>query len=126
MAKQLNFRPTWNRVLIEKEEPDEKIGMFYIPDVSKPVPCVARVIAVGPGYYDDAGNFVATTVKPGDRVFINRWAGYQVAMNGKKLIWLYEFRDNRTDIWGLVEEGVHVTTPMPKSKRVDREYQNIG
>lgn len=123
----LNYQPTWNRVLVEKEEPPEKLGSFWVPDVSKLEPFIARVIAVGPGYFDEEGNHVPMTVKPGDRILMNRWAGYQVTLDGKVYYWIYQFADNRTDIWGIVPEGMSVEAIFPKQSQVDRydRYQSV-
>lgn len=119
----VNFQPTFNRVLVEKEEVDDKLGSFFIPELSKVEGLMARVIAVGPGYYTEDGVFFPTTVKPGDRVLVSRWAGYQVKINGKEYMWMYEFRDKRNDIWGLVPEGVSVQPVYPKQSKVDRVGQ---
>ena len=77
------MQPTRDRVLVKADLPPEKIGSIFVPDSAKTnktpmmeslkaIPGI--VVAVGPGHYDDDGDFVATTVKPGDKVWVSsRW-----------------------------------------------------
>ncbi len=77
------MQPTRDRVLVKADPPPEKVGSIFLPDSAitnktpmmdglKAVPGI--VVAVGPGFYDDDGDFVPTTVKPGDKVWVtSRW-----------------------------------------------------
>jgi chaperonin GroES len=42
------------------------------------------VIAVGPGEYDEKGNFVTPSVEPGDRIVLHTMAGQQFEHEGEK------------------------------------------
>jgi co-chaperonin GroES (HSP10) len=61
------IEPMHDRVLVERlPEPD---GRIIIPDVAKKVAVRCKVIAVGPGRWED-GVFTKTAVKPGDVVLV--------------------------------------------------------
>ena len=85
-------------------------GGLYIPDTAKTKPQEGVVEAVGPGAYEaekhgkkkEAGKkrkFIPTTVKPGDHVIYERYAGQTYKINGEERILVRE-----RDILGILTE----------------------
>lgn len=62
------IEPMHDRVLVERlDEP--QTGLIIIPDAYKKVAVKCKVLAVGPGRWED-GVFTKTAVKPGDVVLV--------------------------------------------------------
>ena len=79
----MKLQPLNDRILVKRLESEEKTaGGLYIPDTAKEKPSKGEVIAVGPGKVDDNGNSVALTVKKGDMVLFNKYAGTEVKLDG--------------------------------------------
>ena len=79
----MKLQPLNDRILVKRLESEEKTaGGLYIPDTDKEKPSKGEVIAVGPGKVDDNGNRVALTVKKGDMVLFNKYAGTEVKLDG--------------------------------------------
>lgn len=58
------IRPIKNRVLVRQDPPQDKIGIFYVPQGSENYPNYGTVEAVGPG--------VTENIKVGDRILFKR------------------------------------------------------
>ena len=79
----MKLQPLNDRLLVKRLESEEKTaGGLYIPDTAKEKPSKGQVVAVGPGKVDDNGNRVALTVKKGDMVLFNKYAGTEVKLDG--------------------------------------------
>ena len=66
MAK-MNFRPLHDRVVVQRIDAEEKTkGGIIIPDTAKEKPQEGKIVAVGPGGRDEAGNLIKPDVKVGD------------------------------------------------------------
>ncbi len=79
----MNLKPLNDRVLVKRLESEEKTaGGLYIPDTAKEKPSRGEVVAVGPGKVADDGKAVAMTVKAGDVVLFNKYAGTEVKLDG--------------------------------------------
>lgn len=76
------------RVLVRREATADKLDSLYIPETAKRRPQEATVVAVGPE---------VTTVSPGMRVLIGRYAGVEIGKGGDTLIW-------ERDVLGILEE----------------------
>ena len=77
------IRPLGDRVLIEVlEEEVQKKGSLYIPDTAKEKPSKGEVVAVGPGKTTDDGKKLVMTVKAGDLVLFNKYAGTEIKLDG--------------------------------------------
>jgi len=63
------IQPMHDRVLVERLPQPETIGRIIIPEVARAVAVKCKVIAVGPGRWED-GVFTKTAVKPGDVVLV--------------------------------------------------------
>jgi chaperonin GroES len=92
--------PAGHRVLIKLDAAEEKTaGGLYIPDSNKEKPLRGTVIAAGPGKRLDSGDRLPMTVKEGDRVFIPKYSGVDIELNGDELRLLYE-----DDVLGFIRE----------------------
>ncbi len=79
----MNLKPLNDRVLVKRLESEEKTaGGLYIPDTAKEKPSKGEVVAAGPGKTDDTGKRVAMTVKAGDQVLFNKYAGTEIKLDG--------------------------------------------
>lgn len=96
----MNIRVLGNRVLLRRIEEDSVTpGGIYIPDAAKKKSVRAEVVEVGPGKVNDAGVFIETTVKPGDKVLITKWAGSEINYKGDTLLFVEE-----QDILGVEQQ----------------------
>lgn len=79
----MNLMPLNDRVLVKRLESEEKTaGGLYIPDTAKEKPSRGEVVAAGPGKVADDGKRVEMTVKAGDVVLFNKYAGTEVKLDG--------------------------------------------
>ena len=79
----MNLKPLNDRVLVKRLESEEKTaGGLFIPDTAKEKPSKGEVIAVGPGKTADDGKLIAMTVKKGDLVLFNKYAGTEIKLDG--------------------------------------------
>lgn len=78
----MKLQPLNDRALVKRLESEEKTaGGLYIPDTAKEKPSKGIVVAVGPGKFDEAGNRIPMTVKVGDQVLFNKYAGTEVKLD---------------------------------------------
>lgn len=94
----MKFKPLHDRVLVEREESDEKsAGGIIIPDTAKEKPMQGKIIAVGSGSKDDQGKVTPLDVKAGDTVLFGKWSGTEIKLDGTDYIIMKE-----SDIMGIV------------------------
>ncbi|SHN48746.1 co-chaperone GroES [Desulfovibrio litoralis] len=75
----MKLTPLHDRVLVKRLESEEKTaGGLYIPDTAKEKPSKGEIIAVGPGKVSKDGKAIPMTVKVGDKVLFNKYAGSEV------------------------------------------------
>lgn len=95
----MKFRPLHDRVLVQRIEEEEKTaGGIIIPDSAKEKPSEGKVIAVGAGARNEAGELITPDVSVGDRVLFGKWSGTEVKVGGEELLIMKE-----SDIMGIVE-----------------------
>ena len=96
----MKFRPLHDRVVVKRVAEETKTaGGIIIPGTAQEKPSEGKVIAVGPGTRDDAGNLVKLDVKKGDRVLFGKWGGTEVTIDGEELLIMKE-----SDIMGVLEK----------------------
>ena len=79
----MSLKPLNDRVLVKRLESEERTaGGLYIPDTAKEKPSKGEVIAVGPGKHAEDGKLIPMTVKAGDLVLFNKYAGTEVKLDG--------------------------------------------
>lgn len=89
----INIKPLADRVLVEPAAAEEKTaGGIIIPDTAKEKPMKGTIIAVGEGKKDEP-----LTVKPGDQVLYGKYAGTEIAVDGKDFLIMRE-----SDIYAVI------------------------
>ena len=95
----MKIRPLGDRVLVEPQKEEEvKKGGIIIPDSAKEKPMQGKVIAVGPGKYDDNGKLIPMNVKKGDSILLPKYGGTEVKINDQEYQIVRE-----DDIMGIVQ-----------------------
>ncbi len=95
----MKIRPLNDRILVKRLEQLEKTaGGIIIPDSAKEKPAEGKVISVGNGKMNEAGQRVALDVKAGDRVLFSKYGGTDVKLDGEDFLIMRE-----DDILGIVE-----------------------
>ena len=79
----MKIKPLNDRVLVVRIEEKEKTsGGIIIPDTAKEKPQEGKVIAVGPGKWDENGKRTPLDVKKEDRVLFGKYAGNEITIDG--------------------------------------------
>ena len=87
MAK---FTPLHDRLLVRRiEEGETTRGGIIIPDSAKEKPQEGKVVAVGPGKYED-GKLVPLGVKAGDKILFGKYSGTEIKLDGEDFIIMRE------------------------------------
>jgi chaperonin GroES len=95
----MNIRPLNDRILVKRLEEEAKTaGGIIIPDSAKEKPAEGKVIAVGAGKRNDAGERIIPDVKVGDRVLFSKYGGTEVKLDGEQYLIMRE-----DDILGIIE-----------------------
>jgi chaperonin GroES len=81
------------------EEKEKTVGGIIIPDTAKERPQEGKVIAVGPGKWDENGKRIPLEVKKGDLVLFGKYAGNEIKINGVEHLIMRE-----DDILGIMEK----------------------
>ena len=83
----MNLKPLSNRVFIEpiEEETTTKSGIV-IPETAKEKPLKGRIMAVGPGKYNEDGELIPMSVKVGDMVLFKKYGPDEIEVEGKKYL----------------------------------------
>ena len=82
----MTLKPLSDRVILKAVEAEETTkGGIILAASAQEKPEVAEVVAVGPGGVVD-GNEVVMTVKPGDKVITDKYAGTKVTLEDVEYI----------------------------------------
>ncbi len=98
----LNLRPLADRVIVEPLEREETTsGGILLPETAKEKPQEGKILAVGPGRWDEDGKKrVPLEVSVDDRVVYAKYSGTEIKLGDKKLLILGE-----KDILAVIENG---------------------
>ncbi len=89
----INFKPLADRVLVAPTAAEEKTASgIIIPDTAKEKPQNGKIVAIGTGKKDEPFN-----VKVGDKVLYGKYAGTEIAIDGKDYLIMKE-----ADIFGII------------------------
>jgi chaperonin GroES len=92
-----SLKPLGDRVVIERVEEKTTSGII-IPDTAKEKPVQGKVLAVGPGNWNEDGDErIALDVKVGDLVLFTKWGGTEFKLDGKEVTILKE-----SDLLGII------------------------
>lgn len=97
----MNVRPLGDKLLVKRAEAQSKTASgIYLPETAKDKPKEGKIIALGSGHLNkDTGKYIPFTVKKGDRVIFNSYAGTEVKINDEELLIMTE-----DDILGVIEK----------------------
>ena len=100
-ASATKLRPLGDRVVIQPTEREEmtKSGIV-LPDTAKEKPQEGKILAAGPGAFDNEGKRVAMDVKKGDKVLYAKYAGTEFKIEGDELLIV-----SQKDILAIVENA---------------------
>lgn len=85
------LRPLNDRVVLEVVKEEEKtVGGIVLASAAKEKPQTAKVIAVGPGPLLENGGRGSMTVKAGDTVMFEKYAGSEVKYEGSEYLIISE------------------------------------
>lgn len=93
----MNIRPLHDRVIIQRIEEHKTAGGIVIPETVGDKPQRGKVMAAGPGRYEE-GKLRQLDVKVGDEVLFGKYSGTEVKVNGKDFLVMRE-----EDIMGVIE-----------------------
>ena len=86
----MNLKPLGDRLIVEVlEEEETTVSGIVLPDTAKEKPQRGRVLAVGPGRYED-GKLVPLDVQDGDEVIFSKYGGTEVKVAGEEYLILRE------------------------------------
>ena len=104
----MKLRPLQDWTLIRPSIAAEKsTGGIYIPDAAQEKPQQGEVLAIGEGRFkeerDKKGKvkektFIKTMLKPGDRVFYEKYSGTKIEMDHEELVMVRE-----EDVLGYIQ-----------------------
>lgn len=102
----VEFAPLASRCLIQRIMPHivTKSGIYLTQSAVEKQARLGKVISVGKGETNDNGNFMKTSVKPGDIVLLPEFAGTKVEMADTKNEYLL-YRDS--ELLGIVGQYKH-------------------
>jgi chaperonin GroES len=85
----VNIKPLEDKILVEANEAETTTASgIVIPDTAKEKPQEGKVLAVGPGRYDDNGKRIPIDVVEGDVVIYSKYGGTEVKYAGKEYLLL--------------------------------------
>jgi chaperonin GroES len=86
MAKDFKLKPLEDRIVVKASEGDQTTASgLVIPDTAKEKPQEGKVMAVGPGRFDD-GVRVPMDVAVGDKVIYSKYGGTEVKVDGEEYL----------------------------------------
>ena len=93
------IRPLHDRVIVKRTEEIEKTKAgIIIPDTAKEKPQEGKVVAAGPGRFEE-GKVIPLDVKAGDKILFGKYSGTEMKLDGEDHLILRE-----DDILGVIEE----------------------
>ncbi|MGP6140108.1 MULTISPECIES: co-chaperone GroES [unclassified Jeotgalibaca] len=93
------LKPLGNRVIIEVAKEEEKtVGGIVLPSSAKEKSQTGVVIAAGDGLVTENGTKIEMTIKVGDNVLFEKYAGTEIKYDGKDYLVVKE-----SDVVAIVE-----------------------
>lgn len=85
MLTAVKLKPLSDNILVQPLAEKKTPSGIVIPDTAKEKPQEGKVVAVGPGRYDD-GELIKPEVKRGDKVLYKKWGGNEIKVEGKEYL----------------------------------------
>ncbi len=96
----MKVRPLGDKIIIKRAEAQSKTESgIYLPETAKDKPKEGKIVALGSGILNkETGKYIPFSVKKGDRVIFNSYAGTEIKIDGEELLIMTE-----DDILGIIE-----------------------
>ena len=96
----MKVRPLGDKIIIKRAEAQEKTEAgIFLPESAKDKPKEGKVVALGNGLLNkETGEYMPFTVKKGDRVLFNSYAGTEIKIDDEELLIMTE-----DDILGVID-----------------------
>ena len=99
-ATKVVLKPLEDRIVVQPLEAEQVTASgLVIPDTAKEKPQEGKVLAVGPGRFDDKGARVPVDVKVGDVVLYSKYGGTEVKYHGEEYLVL-----SARDVLAIIEK----------------------
>ena len=99
-ATKVVLKPLEDRIVVKPLEAEQVTASgLVIPDTAKEKPQEGKVLAVGPGRFDDKGARVPVDVKVGDVVLYSKYGGTEVKYSGEEYLVL-----SARDVLAIIEK----------------------
>jgi chaperonin GroES len=99
-ATKVVLKPLEDRIVVQPLEAEQVTASgLVIPDTAKEKPQEGKVLAVGPGRFDDKGVRVPVDVKVGDVVLYSKYGGTEVKYSGEEYLVL-----SARDVLAVIEK----------------------
>ena len=96
----VSIKPLEDRILVQPLDAEQTTASgLVIPDTAKEKPQEGKVLAVGPGRFDDEGeNRIPLDIAEGDTVIYSKYGGTEVKYNGQEYLIL-----SARDVLAIIE-----------------------
>jgi chaperonin GroES len=99
-ATKVVLKPLEDRIVVSPLEAEQVTASgLVIPDTAKEKPQEGKVLAVGPGRFDDKGARVPVDVQVGDVVLYSKYGGTEVKYSGEEYLVL-----SARDVLAVIEK----------------------
>lgn len=99
-ATKVVLKPLEDRIVVQPLEAEQVTASgLVIPDTAKEKPQEGKVLAVGPGRFDDKGSRVPVDVQVGDVVLYSKYGGTEVKYSGEEYLVL-----SARDVLAIIEK----------------------
>ena len=99
-ATKVVLKPLDDRIVVRTLEAEQTTASgLVIPDTAKEKPQEGKVLAVGPGRFDDKGARVPVDVQVGDVVLYSKYGGTEVKYSGEEYLVL-----SARDVLAVIEK----------------------
>ena len=97
----VSIKPLEDRILVQPLDAEQTTASgLVIPDTAKDKPQEGKVLAVGPGRFDDEGeNRIPLDISVGDTVIYSKYGGTEVKYNNEEYLIL-----SARDVLAIVEK----------------------
>lgn len=82
----MKLRPLKNHIIIEEVIEEETKGGLILPNSDDQKTMTGEILSVGPGIYDDKGNFEEPLFKEGQTVLFPKGTGQHIELEGRKFV----------------------------------------
>ena len=99
-ATKVVLKPLEDRIVVQPLEAEQVTASgLVIPDTAKEKPQEGKVLAVGPGRFDDKGARIPVDVQVGDVVLYSKYGGTEVKYSGEEYLVL-----SARDVLAVIEK----------------------